>query len=33
LHMYIYDEILLEIQIRDINMHFQATNGSASNYY
>lgn len=33
IHMYIYNEILMEIQIRDIYMHYNAVNGSASNYY
>ena len=33
IHMYIYNEILMEIQIRDIEMHYNAVNGTASNYY
>ena len=33
IHMYILDEITVEIQIRDIYMHYTAVNGTASNYY
>jgi (p)ppGpp synthase/HD superfamily hydrolase len=33
IHMYILDEIILEIQIRDIYMHYTAVNGTASDYY
>ena len=33
LHLYIYDKILLEIQIRDVFMHNECINGSASEYY
>ena len=33
IHMYILDGIILEIQIRNIYMHYTAVNGSASDYY
>ena len=33
IHLYILNELIMEIQIRDIYMHINAVNGSASNYY
>lgn len=33
LHMHIYYFLLIEIQIRNYNMHYNALNGSASNYF
>ena len=33
LHVYIVTNILIEVQIRNSLMHFNAINGTASNYY
>ena len=33
IHLYVLNELLIEIQIRDIYMHNVAINGTASNYY
>ena len=33
LHLYIHNEIIIEIQIRNQYMHYIAINGSASNYF
>ena len=33
LHIYIIDEIIVELQIRSLLMHYIAINGTASNYY
>ena len=33
LHIYIIDEIIVELQIRSLLLHYIAINGTASNYY
>lgn len=33
IHLYVLNEVLVEVQIRDIYMHNEAINGTASNYY
>lgn len=33
IHIYVLNKVLMEVQIRDINMHNEAINGTASNYY